>query len=404
MTPTPTAKDLIVVVADADAEKAIVALLQRRQSLGIRKISYDIRRHVQRDPGCRTAVDSFLRPEIKSYRQALVVFDWEGAGAEDQVPEEIEVQVENCLSRAGWAGRCAAVVIQPELEAWVWSDSPHVPETLGWKDRHPSMQEWVKTHTRYWPDGCVKPTRPKEAMAACLREVRKSASPAFFETLAEHVSVSRCSDRAFAKFKSVLARWYGESAPAASSRAVREEQLTYGQPSSPLHHLGNKNLLRTSWIAFYCSVRCPGNLILKSYDLARRWQAEGQPIISGFHSPVEKEVLRIMLRSQAQVCIVLARGLPKRIPAEFRKPLEDGRLLLVSPFDAKTKRASQATAVRRNQVAADLASRIFVAYAATGSKTEALCQGLAATGKPCLTFDDPKTANLKSAGFAIIPN
>lgn len=173
--------------------------------------------------------------------------------------------------------------------------------------------------------------------------------------------------------------------------------------ASKLRGFGNQQILRRKWVGFFCSVRCPGNLILKSYDLARRWQAEGQPVTGGFHSPVEKEVLRILLRSEAQVCIVLARSLPKRIPKEFLQPIEEGRLLLVSPFDSKTKRASQATAARRNQVVAYLADQIFVAYAASGSKTEALCRDIATTGKPCMTFDDPKTANLKSAGFAIIP-
>ena len=167
---------------------------------------------------------------------------------------------------------------------------------------------------------------------------------------------------------------------------------------------GNESIMSRQKVAFFCSVRCPGNLILKSYDLARRGQAEGQPVIGGFHSPVEKEVLRILLRSEAPACIVLARCLPKRIPKEFLQPIETGRLLLVSPFDSKTKRASQATAARRNQVVASLADQIFVAYAAVGSKTEALCRDIASTGKPCMTFDDPKTANLISAGFAVFPN
>lgn len=169
-----------------------------------------------------------------------------------------------------------------------------------------------------------------------------------------------------------------------------------------LRFIGDESVLSRRHIAFFCSIRCPGNLILKSYDLAHRWQAEAQPVIGGFHSPVEKEVLRILLRSGTPVCIVLARSLPKRIPIEFRQPIEEGRLLLISPFDSKAKRASQTTAARRNQVVADLATKIFVAYAATGSKTEALCRDIASTGKRCLTFDDPQTLNLQEAGFAAI--
>lgn len=163
--------------------------------------------------------------------------------------------------------------------------------------------------------------------------------------------------------------------------------------------MGDQSLLSRAFTAFFCSVRCPGNLILKAYDLGQKWRAEGHPVIGGFHSPVEKEVLKIMLRSTVPVCIVLARGLPKRIPTEFRRPLDEDRLLLLSPFDAKTRRATQETAAERNQVVATLADKVFVAYAAPGSKTEAFCREIAGTGKTCLTFDDPKTANLREIGF-----
>ena len=150
-----------------------------------------------------------------------------------------------------------------------------------------------------------------------------------------------------------------------------------------LHSLGDRELLHRKWISFFCSVHSPGHLILNAYDLAQRWRAENQSVIGGFHSPVEKEVLKIMLHSTVPVCIVLARSLPKRIPKEFRRPLDEGRLLLASPFDAKTRRATQETAAYRNQVVAALAEKVFVAYAAPGSKTEAFCREVVGTGKPC---------------------
>ena len=169
-----------------------------------------------------------------------------------------------------------------------------------------------------------------------------------------------------------------------------------------LQGLGDKRILSNKWIAFFCSVRCSGNLILHAYDLAQRWRAENQPIISGFHSPVEKEVLRIMLRSTVPVCIALARSLPKRVPPEFRRPLDEGRLLLLSPFDAKIKRATEETAARRNEVVAALAAKIVVAYAAPGSKTETLCRTISKWKKPCFTFQSQSTENLVTMGFSIV--
>ncbi|MBX7255943.1 MAG: DNA-processing protein DprA [Candidatus Hydrogenedentes bacterium] len=166
-----------------------------------------------------------------------------------------------------------------------------------------------------------------------------------------------------------------------------------------LRGLGDQRILGSTWTAFFSSVRCPGNLILSAYDLAQRWRLENRPVVSGFHSPVEREVLNIMLRSQTPVCIVLARSIPTRVPKELRDAIDGGRLLVLSPFGATTKRATQETASRRNEVVAAIADRIVVVYAASGSKTEAFCRQLAGSGKTCLTFDDPKTENLKAAGF-----
>jgi predicted Rossmann fold nucleotide-binding protein DprA/Smf involved in DNA uptake len=168
-----------------------------------------------------------------------------------------------------------------------------------------------------------------------------------------------------------------------------------------LNSIGKFDLKSIPWTAFFCSIRCPGDIILKSYDLAQKWRAEGQAVIGGFHSPVEKEVLKIMLRSTAQVCIVLARGLPKRIPVEFRKPIDEGRLILASPFDRRIKRATAESAMSRNVAIAALAEKVFVAYAAPGSKTETLCRTISRWKKSCLTFSSPYTKNLINMGFNI---
>lgn len=166
-----------------------------------------------------------------------------------------------------------------------------------------------------------------------------------------------------------------------------------------MNTIGNKDILNRPLAAFLCSVRCPGNIIIKTYDLAQKWRVEEQPVIGGFHSPVEKEVLKILFRSLTPVCIVLSRGLPERLPPEYRRPLDEGRLLIVSPFESRVKQGTTSTAIRRNRIVAQLAVRIFVAYAAPGSKTESFCREIAATGKPCMTFVDPKTINLSSVGF-----
>ncbi len=61
-------------------------------------------------------------------------------------------------------------------------------------------------------------------------------------------------------------------------------------------HRGNLRLLEESLTALFCSNRCPGDLILKTCDLARAMRDAGVPMIGGFQTPMEKECLRLLLR------------------------------------------------------------------------------------------------------------
>jgi hypothetical protein len=57
----------------------------------------------------------------------------------------------------------------------------------------------------------LKPARPKEALEAALRVVRVPRSSAIYKALAEKVSLSRCTDPAFLKLKTVLQQWFSET-------------------------------------------------------------------------------------------------------------------------------------------------------------------------------------------------
>src|SRR5580698_11441850 len=94
--------------------------------------------------------------------------------------------------------------------------------------------------------------------------------------------------------------------------------------SPQLSAFGNLNLLALPKTALFCSARCPGQAILAAYDQAARWRDAGRCIISGFHSPVERECLRILLRGSQPVIICPARSLEKmRLPADWQKTLAD---------------------------------------------------------------------------------
>ena len=200
-------KDLVVSVADIDAENVIGGILSRRPALGIRPITFDIYRNPGRDGGSRARGEKFLKTFINTHSHALLTFDLHGSGRDDEPREAIEAEMEAKLDASGWGRRAAAVVFDPEVEAWIWSDSPHVDTVLGWADKQPALREWLQEQG-YLDRGSPKPKDPKNAYLKALRIVRKSKSAALFLRLAESVSLDRCQDPAFLKLKSTLQGWF----------------------------------------------------------------------------------------------------------------------------------------------------------------------------------------------------
>jgi len=144
-----------------------------------------------------------------------------------------------------------------------------------------------------------------------------------------------------------------------------------------LSALGNLELLALPKTALFCSVRCPGHVILTVYDQAARWRDTGRCVIGGYHSPVEKECLRILLRGSQPIIICPARTLPQRVPPEWRQPLASGRLLFLSIFRAGEKRITAELATRRNEFVAALADEVWFAHITPGGQAERLTHRLA---------------------------
>jgi len=200
-------KDLVILTADKNAQFALRGLLTRYPSLGIKELRPDFFVHPEKDPGVLRKSHDFLRSFSQSHRHALIIMDREGCGAEQRSREEMEQQIETAMSSSGWQDRSAAVVIDPELDIWVWSDSPHVDAELGWTNRNPPLSRWLE-EKGFKQENEVKPARPKEALEAALRVVRLPRSSAIYESLARKVSLSRCTDAAFAKLRQTLRGWF----------------------------------------------------------------------------------------------------------------------------------------------------------------------------------------------------
>src|SRR5712692_3350228 len=133
---------------------------------------------------------------------------------------------------------------------------------------------------------------------------------------------------------------------------------------------GDGALLSYCKLGLICSRRCPGDVIIKTYDFARLARAAGLVIVSGFHSPIEKDCLPMLLHKSDPVIIVPGHRLSiSRLSTGWQSAIERGRLLILSPFSDKQKRVTSALAVERNRFVAAIANEILIAYAAPDSRS-----------------------------------
>jgi len=245
-------RDLVILVPDRTFRLVVSALLRRHESLQIRPVSLDIQTHAyfvsvadscsDKRPACRGAgkpasgtlaatsqsgsrrfgtfrnrnyfdagcfrnCHEFLKPFLPTHSRALVLFDKHGCGRETIPTDDLEREVQERLSRSGWERRAGVVVVDPELEVWVWSDSPEVERCLGWVGRQPPLRERLR-QKGLWQPGSAKPTDPKAAMALALREAGIAPARPVFEQLAASVGLRRCTDRAFVRLREILRQWF----------------------------------------------------------------------------------------------------------------------------------------------------------------------------------------------------
>jgi len=118
-------------------------------------------------------------------------------------------------------------------------------------------------------------------------------------------------------------------------------------------------------------------------DQAQKWRDHGRCIISGFHSPIEKECLQILLRGEQSIVICPARSLEKmRIPMEWRESIGAGRILLLSPFESSQRRLTTALSEQRNKLVAALADEVYFAHITPDGKTARLAEQISGWGIP----------------------
>ena len=136
---------------------------------------------------------------------------------------------------------------------------------------------------------------------------------------------------------------------------------------------GETALLMEPLLGLIASRECPGHVLLETLDRVPEWVKAGRVIVSGFHSPLEQQVLRSVLRRKGRVVKVLARGMTDyRSTSDEREPLVAGRMLAITACPPEVRRTTRETALARNRMVLALASEIVVPHVADGSPLAAL--------------------------------
>jgi hypothetical protein len=204
-------KDLIVLVADLNMRDCIEGLIPKLpRVLNVSAFSYDIFVHSNRDPGCRTQSAAFLASFQNKYRFGLVIFDKEGCGNESLSRSGLETEVETSLSRTGWGERAKVIVIDPELENWIWVRSTQLAEIINWENID-SLYQWLSDRG-YLTAESPKPKHPKEAFEAALYISKKRRSSSIYKQIASRVSFKNCTDPSFLKFMQCMGDWFQDKA------------------------------------------------------------------------------------------------------------------------------------------------------------------------------------------------
>ena len=152
-------------------------------------------------------------------------------------------------------------------------------------------------------------------------------------------------------------------------------QLVGAEFASRIIGVGESSLINKPLLGLIASRECPGNVLLATLERIPQWVKAGRVIVSGFHSPLEQQVLRSLLRRNGHAVRVLARCFSAsgyRLVKEEQDAFANGRLLIISAFGADTPRVTRVSAIKRNELVIALSSEVVAPFVSKGSPLEEL--------------------------------
>lgn len=128
--------------------------------------------------------------------------------------------------------------------------------------------------------------------------------------------------------------------------------------------MGEKALFSVPMTAFFASHQCSGAAIRAAMDWALQQVKARQVVISGFHSPLERSVLEVLLTADAPAVLALVQDPTRiRLPAPWKQAAQRGTLAIIGPAAVRGRLTAE-MASERNEWVAAMASQFVIAHAA----------------------------------------
>ncbi len=124
-------------------------------------------------------------------------------------------------------------------------------------------------------------------------------------------------------------------------------------------HMGASTLLGWHKVAFLAPSHISTLSVLPTLEwataIARRTDVA---VVSGFSSRMELTVLKVLLRGDCGIILMMARMPYKSLPDIWKKPLDDHRLFIIST--SKRPRQTRQSAIERNEKVCELADSVIM--------------------------------------------
>jgi len=204
-------KDLLLYVADADAQAFMNSLLNKPLALSIRQITFDIERHPLRDSGMVQSGAELARMKKSQYQKVLLTWDHHGSGRDHkQSPEQVQEEIQNKLDSYTWRGNSSVTIFMPELEQWLWySENALISYCNITIDQ---LRKWLDERSNKLGKtvDALKTEQPKELFEYVMRErLKRTISPRDFAEIGRRAGVSQLmACESFRSIVELLRNWF----------------------------------------------------------------------------------------------------------------------------------------------------------------------------------------------------